>query len=1495
MHADEYRDPTLTSRQKFDMVASDPEKLRRMYELVLGGSGGAWQKEAGLSDSPVQLGGMGEQERNDLRRRISSAHNALEGLKEENVQLRRQLKALRNSRTMKTGKLIVGPARAALRAGLSVKSGRKGTSALSGTSGKKGIRTLRDTVKRVSGSFTTQPSSELTEVRESLDSPMADFSVWATQKSFERALNYQWYNLGSISGAKSFIDDNPRWVPEASDRATILIHRVKGAWLLQRNSVSIPVRSQGIAYTAEPDRIMYCVHSTPIFNSNGYSTRTRGVAKGIAAAGGDVVVVARSGYPWDSKVDRTKPQQKRFAEELDGITYVHNPGPNLNRDSLDDYINEAADAFVRESLLTRPSIIQSASNHRTALPALIAARRVGVPFVYEVRGLWEITEAVDKPEFADTERFNLMKELETLVASEADRVLVITQEVAEELVARGIDREKISIVPNAVDPNEFIPLPRDKQFAAKKGYDPELPTIGFAGSFVGYEGLDLLLKSSTQLTAAGVEHQVVLAGSGVEEASLKEQVQAAGNQNIHFLGRLPQNEIVRLLSTFDIVACPRKSTAITELVSPLKPLESFATSTATVLSDVSPNRTLAGDKTDNPRAAVFPADDVDALTAVLRTLIENADLRRDLERTARLWVVRERNWLEVGKQILMFQREARRFSHEHSIPGRSLADLKVGFIADEFTRASLEASFDAVALDRENWREQLSGRNLDFLFVESAWEGNSGQWHRGVGYYGDAENTDLFQLVEYCNEQGIPTVFWNKEDPVHFNRFIPTAARFDHVFTTDANMISAYRAHEGNRNLTVSSQAFYAQPRLHNPLLGRSSFTPSLAYAGTYYGDRYKERSARLAALLEKALPYGIDIYDRQADNPDSPYRFPPQYQPYVRGALPYNEVIDTYKNHLANINVNSVENSPTMFSRRVVEIPACGGVLVSAQGRGISESLGSTIATSNDPDTYEAWLYTWAHDPNAWFNERWRQMRTVFRSHISTTSLTVLARSIGLAVVADELPGYALEAQVLGLSHAKSIINYSLRPAVVIGRGVEKEALKLLNVADIAVVESSEELSEDIVWIGTFRPEAGRTFYEDLLTASRYGDWGFIDARVGEVDRHDIPLAAEVPEAVGKPALQKRGGSSQTKENPTPGIVLTIPQPEVAPRTEPVRAIDHSTESTACRILVAGHDLKFALSFIEKLKAAGHHVDIDKWDGHDQHDEEASLAKLRNADIVFAEWGLGNAVWYSRHLQRGQRLHVRVHLQELSLPYLARINHEAVDSFVFVGELIRRAAITSHGVPEEKTCVVSNYVDTEGLNRPKHPGVARTLGFVGMTPQRKRFDLALDLLEKLLAEAPGYRLRVKGKMPSDYPWMKNRPDEMAYYEEQMRRVSEINQEHPGAVVFDDFGPDMAEWYRNIGIAISTSDFESFHFTVADGAASGARPIAFDWAGADMIYPESWLVGTLDQMALQLLEVPWTEADQEASRAFVDASFGEGRILDELIELVTSSGHTVLR
>lgn len=1330
-----------------------------------------------------------------------------------------------------------------------------------------------------------------------LDTLRHEFESHPSSTTLYRVLNRSWYGHGLIDEPARLILDHPDLVDGFSDREAAITERVLGDHRLRHFGVPVPPRTEGAAYLPEPERVLYCVHSTPVFNSNGYSTRTRGVANGFHRSGTDVRVVARAGYPWDTRADVAKPPPVRSVRELDDVQYVHLPGSGLGTVPMDRYLIEAADAFTREALLQRPSVIQAASNYRTALPALIAARRVGIPFVYEIRGFWEMSQAAAKPAWENSEQYRTIAQLETMLAQEADHVLAITSQVKDELTSRGIAADKVTVAPNAVDTDEFAPLPKDLTYAKSRKIRTDVPVIGFAGSMVSYEGLSTLIEASAALSEEGVEHQVVVAGSGSADEELRALRAELGAKSVMFLGRRPIEEMPRLLSTFDIVPLPRLSLPVTEMVSPLKPLEAFSTMKAVLLSDVAPHRDLAG--LSQNRARLFRAGDAASLAGALSELLTDADARRDLGRSARLWALDERTWTALADTMRTAHSAAVR-SHAAAASPDSIAleGITIGLIADEFTTKSISASVNTVAIDREHWLAQLEQDPVDLVLVESAWSGNNGQWHRGVGAYEDHEHQDIRDLLEYCRENGITTAFWNKEDPIHFARFEATAALCDHVFTTDGGIIGKYLATPGSVARTASSMPFYAQPAIHNPLPTDRPYRHTVAYAGTYYGDRYKERSRDLYRMLEVAAGFGLTIYDRQAAFPESPYRFPPEFSRFSEGALPYDEVIDSYKSHLAHLNGNSVMNSPSMFSRRVVEIAACGGIALSGPGRGVEETFGGLIPASKDAKYWRALLHSWSTDPVARVREAWRQMRAVHRSHTVLSAMTLMLRTAGIPVHAPRFDEYSV---VLTLSTEElidTLLAQSYRPREVFVPGGPSAKTLSLEAAGITVRDSSEAQRATTQWIGLVSAPLPRTWFEDLVLATRFGSWDRIDAELAGTDSVGQTLAAPGCTEGSTSGLVAADVSnshptvdSALRARAAQGVTLLVAEPlksalhELAGTTS--SATEHSYRALRT-VLVAGHDLKFAGPLLDALEEAGHTVLIDQWESHTQHDEERSLELLAQADTVFCEWGLGNAVWYSKHVRAQQRLIVRVHSQELFRPYLSRVHHARVDRYLFVGELIRRAAVESHGVPEAKTQLVPNFVRTDALDLEKIDGASKTLGFVGIVPRAKRLDLAVDVLAKLLEDDPEYRLVIKGKRPEDYPWMAQRPDEMDWYNQQYARIAEINASTPGAITFDPQGDDMPQWYRKIGIALSASDFESFHLTVADGAASGSLPASLAWAGSDFLYPREWLSATTDELAASVrdrLGQERTERDEIVGRYAMSESMP---LLMDIIAPVTN-------
>ncbi|AFQ49149.1 glycosyltransferase [Burkholderia cepacia] len=271
-------------------------------------------------------------------------------------------------------------------------------------------------------------------------------------------------------------------------------------------------------------------------------------------------------------------------------------------------------------------------------------------------------------------------------------------------------------------------------------------------------------------------------------------------------------------------------------------------------------------------------------------------------------------------------------------------------------------------------------------------------------------------------------------------------------------------------------------------------------------------------------------------------------------------------------------------------------------------------------------------------------------------------------------------------------------------------------------------------------------------------------------------------------------------------------------------------------KVLVCGHDQKFWYPLQSHLEATGlFEFKEDYWPGHNDHDPKKTLEMMEWADIVVAEWALGNAVFCAKHKRDGQRLVTRLHLQERNTPYPAEIDYEKMDEVVFVGQHILEECVAKFPMPKEKVRVVGNFLDSKRFQQEKMGGNEFNLGMIGIVPSRKRLDLALDTLRLLLEKDERYTLHVKGASPQSYRWLMARTAEREYYTKIFETINSSDLRHK--VVFDPAGDDVHQWFRKIGFLLSPSDFESFHMAVAEGMCSRAIPVVWNWDGAKTIYP----------------------------------------------------------
>nr|WP_278189929.1 glycosyltransferase [Brevibacterium sp. ZH18] len=258
-------------------------------------------------------------------------------------------------------------------------------------------------------------------------------------------------------------------------------------------------------------------------------------------------------------------------------------------------------------------------------------------------------------------------------------------------------------------------------------------------------------------------------------------------------------------------------------------------------------------------------------------------------------------------------------------------DLTVGTVLDEFSAESFGYEWTTVPLTRERWNSQLNG--LDFVLIESAWNGNGGEWKfKLTGTAGPSE--EITELLSECRRRDIPTVFWNKEDPPHFEDFLPLATMCDVVLTSDSRLVEAYQKHLGHGR--VAPLAFAAQPAIHSPARPAQNFAArDIAFAGMYFTHKFPERREQMDLLLGAAdrvsprMRYGLEIFSRFLGD-DERYQFPGSLADRVVGSLPYRNLLTAYKNYKVFLNVNSVVDSPSMCARRIFEIVAAGTPVVS-------------------------------------------------------------------------------------------------------------------------------------------------------------------------------------------------------------------------------------------------------------------------------------------------------------------------------------------------------------------------------------------------------------------------------------------------------------------------------------------------------------------------------------------------------------------------------------
>ena len=380
-------------------------------------------------------------------------------------------------------------------------------------------------------------------------------------------------------------------------------------------------------------RILHILdHSIPLHS--GYTFRTAAILREQRALG------------WET-FHLTSPKQGSTAnalEEVDGLRFYRCPVPpagpaGINELRLMRATEARLEALARE---LKPDVLHAHSPLLNAIPAIRVGKRLGIPVVYEIRAFWE-DAAVDHGTTAEGSlRYRATRAMETWAIKRAGHVFTICEGLRRDIIGRGLPENKITVIPNAVDVEGFQ-LSGEPDAALKQQLGLAGKTVlGFVGSFYAYEGLDLLLDAFPALLGRHADLRILLVGGGPQDANLKARAERLGiADKVVFTGRVPHSEVSRYYDLIDLLVYPRHSMRLTELVTPLKPLEAMAQGRIFAASDVGGHRELIR---DGETGRLFAAGNAGALADTVSAMLNGRENWPAMRQAGRRFVEEVRNW-----------------------------------------------------------------------------------------------------------------------------------------------------------------------------------------------------------------------------------------------------------------------------------------------------------------------------------------------------------------------------------------------------------------------------------------------------------------------------------------------------------------------------------------------------------------------------------------------------------------------------------------------------------------------------------------------------------------------------------------------------------------------------------------------------------------------------------------------------------------------------------
>jgi len=395
------------------------------------------------------------------------------------------------------------------------------------------------------------------------------------------------------------------------------------------------------------ESVLVALHSSFPHHRTGYAVRSHMILRHLQRLKLRVIVATRPGFPWDLTDHRNTPSND--GDQVDDVFYRRLTDGGRPRREVPDsvYVRHYAHLLAGLATENQAGVIHAASNYLNGLAAIRAAQSVGLPCVYEMRGLWHYSRAVGTEGFDQTDRYNYEDILEQYAAECADHVVVLSNSLRERLLSDwGLSEAKVTVVPNAVDTELFFPAERDESLRSQWGMCDWF-VCGFIGSVTAYEGLDDLVKAISAIS----EKQkcgLIIVGDGRALADLERLAHELGcADRVRFVGRIPFSEVGRYYNCFDVCAYPRRDLPVCRIIPPLKPLEAMAMRIPIIVSRLSPLLELVeGGKS----GVVTDPGSPSSIATAIRQLRDDPVLRANIAEAGYRYVRRERAWLVIAER-----------------------------------------------------------------------------------------------------------------------------------------------------------------------------------------------------------------------------------------------------------------------------------------------------------------------------------------------------------------------------------------------------------------------------------------------------------------------------------------------------------------------------------------------------------------------------------------------------------------------------------------------------------------------------------------------------------------------------------------------------------------------------------------------------------------------------------------------------------------------------